>query len=194
MTEPVFFATAAEWRAWLERNHASSEGLALGLARAGSGIPFIAYPEALDEALCFGWIDAVRKSIDDRRWTIRFTPRKKKSIWSDVNIRHVARLAEAGRMAPPGLAAFEGRDRGKEKSYSFENHDAVFAPAEEALFRANGEAWAWFEARPKSYRHPAVWWVVSAKKPETRQKRLETLIADSAASQKAKPLRRPGEK
>jgi len=190
----VFFATAAEWRAWLERNHASSDGLVLGLAKANSGLAFIGYAEALDEALCFGWIDAVRKSIDDTRWTIRFTPRKKKSIWSAVNIRHVARLTDAGRMAPPGLAAFEGRDRGKEKSYSFENHDAAFAPEEEAAFRANAPAWAWFEARPKSYRHPAVWWVVSAKKPETRQKRLETLIAESAAGQKVKALRRPGEK
>lgn len=193
MTDPIFFATASVWRAWLEENHADSPGLMVGLVKAGAGLEGIAYADALDEALAFGWIDGVRRSIDERRWMIRFSPRKKGSIWSAVNKRHVERLLSEGRMAPPGIAAFDGRDPAKERSYSFENANAAFTAAEEALFRAAAEAWAWFESRPKSYRHPATWWVVSAKLPETRRKRLETLIADSAAGRKVKPLRRPGE-
>lgn len=193
MAEPVYFASPKAWRSWLEKNHDKSDGLYVGLAKAGSGLPHIGYAEVLDEALCFGWIDGRRHSIDDKRWMIRFSPRRRGSIWSAINVKHIDRLTKAGKMAPAGIATFEGRDRAKERSYSFENHNAALSPDEEKIFRANEDAWAWFEKMPRSYRYPATWWVVSAKKPETRLRRLETLIADSAAGQKVKALRRPGE-
>ncbi len=193
MSEPVYFASAAEWRVWLERHHASTDAILLGLIKAGSGLEGINYRQALDEALCFGWIDGVRKTVDGRRWTIRFTPRKAKSIWSAVNIRRAEELKQEGRMAAAGLKTFEQRDQTKERSYSFENKDAALSPEEEALFRAAEIAWANFAAMPKSYRHPAVWWVVSAKREETRTRRLVILIEDSAAGRKVKHLRRPGE-
>lgn len=193
MADPTYFASQQAWREWLEEHHGSSGGLFVGLVKKGSGLAGLTYPEALDEALCFGWIDGVRKSIDDKRWMIRFTPRKKSSIWSAVNKRHIERLTREGRMAPAGVATYEGRDLKREKRYSFENNDAAFAPDEEAAFRARDDAWAWYERQGRSYRHAALWWVVSAKKPETRRKRLAQLIEDSAAGRKIGPLRRPGE-
>ena len=194
MADPVYFASQKAWRAWLEKNHDKSDGLLVGLAKTGSGLPHIGYAEVLDEALCFGWIDGRRHSIDDKRWMIRFSPRRRGSIWSAINVKHIDRLTKAGKMAPPGIATFEGRDRAKERSYSFENQNAAFSADEEKAFRANKAAWAFFEKMPRSYRHPATWWIVSAKKPETRQRRLAILIADSAAGRKVGPLRRPGEK
>ncbi|MGD9740889.1 MAG: YdeI family protein [Bauldia sp.] len=191
MPDPTYFPSPKAWRDWLEKNHASSEGLFVGLVKKGSELEGLAYPEALDEALCFGWIDGVRKSIDDKRWMIRFSPRKKSSIWSAVNKRHIERLTKEGRMAPAGLAAYEGRDLKRERSYSFENSNAAFAPEEEAEFRAHGTAWSWYEGQGQSYRHAALWWVVSARKAETRQRRLTQLIEDSAAGQRIGPMRRP---
>ncbi len=193
MTDAVFFKSADAWRCWLERNHASGSEIQVGLVKKGSGLVGIDYRQALDEALCFGWIDGVRNSIDDKRWMIRFTPRKRGSNWSDVNLRRVEELREAGRMATPGLEALERRDPKKVSSYSFENREAALSEAEEAAFRQNGVAWEWFAARPKSYRQPAIFWVVSAKRDETRARRLATLIEDSAAGRKVKPLRRPSE-
>jgi uncharacterized protein YdeI (YjbR/CyaY-like superfamily) len=193
MADPTYFATPKEWRAWLEKNHDNSDGLMVGLAKTGSGLPYIGYAEVLDEALCFGWIDGRRHSIDDKRWMIRFSPRTRRSIWSAANLKHIDRLTKAGKMHAAGTAVFENRDRAREKSYSFENQDAAFAPEEEKAFRRNKAAWSWFEKMPRSYRHPATWWVVSAKKPETRARRLATLIADSAEGRKVGLLRRPGE-
>jgi uncharacterized protein YdeI (YjbR/CyaY-like superfamily) len=193
VSRPVFFASAVEWRAWLEKHHDSETEIILGLVKVGSGLVGIGYREALDEALCCGWIDGVRRSIDDKRWTIRFTPRRKGSIWSQVNRKRVAELTREGRMAEAGLRVFNNRDRSKQESYSYENQ-AAFDSAEEKIFRANKPAWEHFSAMPKSYRHPAIWWVVSAKRPETRELRLTTLIEDSAAGRKIKPLRRPGER
>jgi uncharacterized protein YdeI (YjbR/CyaY-like superfamily) len=192
MNEPVFFKSAAEWRGWLEANHATAQSITLGLVKVGSGLEGVTHKAALDEALCFGWIDGVGRSIDERRWTIRFSPRRRRSIWSAVNIKRVGELIAEGRMAEPGLRVFENRDRSKERSYSFENPDAALAPAEEERLRANEAAWRFFSGAPPSYRHPAVWWVVSAKKPETRERRLAMLIEDSAAGRRVKHLRRPG--
>jgi uncharacterized protein YdeI (YjbR/CyaY-like superfamily) len=193
VSRPVFFASVEEWRSWLEKHHDSETEIILGLVKVGSGLVGIGCREALDEALRCGWIDGVRRSIDDKRWTIRFTPRRKGSIWSQVNRKRVAELTREGRMAEAGLRVFNNRDRSKQESYSYENQ-AAFDSAEEKRFRANKPAWEHFSAMPKSYRHPAIWWVVSAKRPETRELRLTTLIEDSAAGRKIKPLRRPGER
>ena len=192
MSAAIFFKDRAEWRDWLEKNHATAEEQWVGFHKVGAKKKGITYKEARDEALCFGWIDAVRRG-GHAAWSIRFTPRKKGSIWSAVNIGRIEDLIAEGRVAPAGLAAYEGRDPAKQKKYSFENRDAVLAPDYEARFRAEPEAWAWFAAMPRSYRHPAIWWVMSAKKEETRERRLATLIADSSAGRKIKPLRRPGE-
>jgi uncharacterized protein YdeI (YjbR/CyaY-like superfamily) len=188
MSEPRFFKTRAEWRRWLEANHATATAQVLGFHKAGSGRKGMTRAEAVDEALCFGWIDGLVRGIDAHTWTVRFTPRQKRSIWSAVNIARVEELKAAGRMAPPGLAAYEGRDPKLQKRYSFENRDVALDPAYEARFKANAAAWAWFSAKPVSYRRPATWWVMSAVKPETREKRLATLIADSEAGRPIKPL------
>ena len=185
MSAAIFFHDQKEWRAWLEKNHATASEQWVGFYKAGTDKKGIAYKEAVDEALCFGWIDAVRRG-GHATWSIRFTPRKKGSIWSAVNIRRIEELKALGRVAPAGLAAYEGRDPEKQKKYSFENRDVVLAPEYEKRFRADKAAWAWFEAMPRSYRHPAVWWVMSAKQEATRERRLATLIADSAAGRKVK--------
>jgi uncharacterized protein YdeI (YjbR/CyaY-like superfamily) len=194
MTEPVFFESASAWRAWLEKNHATANAIMLGLVKVGSGLRGLDYRQALDEALCYGWIDGVRKTVDDRRWTIRFSPRKRRSVWSAVNLKRAEELKREGRMTAAGLKVLQDRDRSKERSYSFENRNAALAGDEEQRFRANDAAWQYFAAMPKSYRHPAIWWVVSAKREETRARRLATLIDDSAAGRKIKPLRHPGDK
>lgn len=191
MSEAVFFSTAAHWRDWLDAHHADESAIVLGLVKKGSGLIGINYREALDEALCFGWIDGVRNSIDDKRWTVRFTPRQRRSNWSDVNLRRVDELKHDGRMAPPGLAVLANRDPTKVSSYSYDNGSATLDQDEETRFRANEMAWRWFEAMPKSYRQPAIWWVVGAKRADTRMRRLETLIEDSAVGRKVKPLRPP---
>jgi uncharacterized protein YdeI (YjbR/CyaY-like superfamily) len=193
MSEPRFFRMPREWRAWLEKNHAKAADLVLGFHKATSDEKGITYKEALDEALCFGWIDAVRRG-GEHTWSIRFTRRKASSIWSQVNIRRIEELKSEGRMHAAGLAAYEGRDHRQQKKYSFENRDAALSADDERAFRADKQAWANFEKMPASYRHPAVWWVVSAKRAETHERRLATLIADSAAGRKLKHLRRPADK
>ncbi len=192
MSEARFFRSQKEWRAWLDRNHVTTDGLILGFHKANSDRKGITYKEALDEALCYGWIDAVRRG-GETTWTIRFTPRKKRSIWSQVNIRRIEELKVAGRVHAAGLAAYEKRDPKLQNRYSFENRNAGLAPEYEKTFRSNRKAWANFGKMAPSYRRPAIWWVMSAKQEETRARRLATLIADSAAGRKVKPLRRPGE-
>jgi len=188
-----FFATPDKWRAWLEKNHARATELWVGMHKKGSGTPSITWPEAVDEALCFGWIDGIRKSIDETRYKNRFTPRKKGSNWSAVNIARVAALTKEGRMRPPGLAAFETRDPKKSRVYSFEQREtATLGAVFERRFRANAKAWAFFDAQPPYYRRVATFWVVSAKQEATRERRLDALIKDSAAGRRVGPLRRPG--
>ena len=192
MTEPRFFRTQAAWRRWLEKNHASASELLVGFHKVAAGKGGLTYKQALDEALCFGWIDG-RRFGGAEAWSIRFTPRRRGSIWSAVNMRRIEELKAAGLVHASGLAVYENRDRARAKRYSFENPDAVLAPEYEKQFRSNARAWSWFEAMPKSYRHPAVWWVMSARQEATRERRLATLIADSAAGHKIKLLRRPGD-
>ncbi len=191
MAEPTYFKSAAAWRRWLEKNHDKATEKLVGFHKVGSEKSGITYKQARDEALCFGWIDGLRRG-GETTWQIRFTPRRPKSIWSAVNIKQIEELKAAGRMHAAGLAAYETRDPERQKLYSFENRtSAVLAPAEERAFRADKKAWAFFSAMPPSYRRPAIWWVVSAKREETRARRLQTLIADSAAGRKIKPLTLP---
>ena len=192
---PTFFATPAEFRAWLDEHHATETELLVGFYKKGSGKPSITWPESVDEALCHGWIDGVRRSLGDEAYTIRFTPRKKRSVWSNVNIRRAGELIAEGRMRPAGLAAFEARTGERSGVYSFEQKDldkVVFDEAQARQFQADAKAWDFFQAQPPWYRRTATWWVISAKKEETRAKRLATLIADSAAGRPIRGLdRRP---
>jgi uncharacterized protein YdeI (YjbR/CyaY-like superfamily) len=179
--EPIFFENPAELRAWLERHHESEGELWVGFHRKGSGRPSVTWREAVDEALCFGWIDGVRKGVDETSYKIRFTPRKPTGNWSSVNIARVGELTAEGRMRPAGLAAFERRSEKKSGIYAYEQrHAARFEPQHERRFRANEEAWRFFRSQPAGYRKTATWWVVSAKREATREKRLSTLIDDSA--------------
>jgi uncharacterized protein YdeI (YjbR/CyaY-like superfamily) len=189
--EPRFFDTPQDFRAWFEANHDSSQELVVGFHKKGSGRPSITWPESVDQALCFGWIDGVRRGIDGAAYTIRFTPRKAASTWSGKNITRVAELTEMGLMHPAGLAAFERRTEARSAVYSFEQRTIELGPAYERKFRANRAAWAFFQEQPTSYRKPATWWVISAKREETRSRRLDTLIEDSANGRRIKQLTRP---
>jgi uncharacterized protein YdeI (YjbR/CyaY-like superfamily) len=190
--DPTFFATPEEFRAWLEKHHDKRKELWVGFYKKGSGKPSITYPEAVDEALCFGWIDGVRKSLDTDSYVNRFTPRQARSTWSAVNIERAKELERLGRMHPAGRKAFEARADERSAMYSYEQrHAAKLALEHERQFRANKKAWTWFEAQPPSYRKAAIWWVVSAKKDETKAKRLATLIDDSAHGRTVPPLTRP---
>jgi len=189
--EPTFFAAPADFRAWLEANHEECDELIVGFYKKGTGRPSITWPEAVDEALCFGWIDGVRRTIDGDSYSNRFTPRRPRSNWSLVNIRRVHDLAGQGRMTPAGLAAFERRDEKRTGVYSSERREAAkLDAAQERRFRAAAAAWEWFQGQPPSYRKPALHWVVSAKRAETRERRLASLIEDSANGLRVKPLRR----
>ena len=191
MPEPRFFATPDEFRSWLEEHHATETELVVGFHKKRSGRPTMTWTESVREALCFGWIDGVRRSVGDESYTIRFTPRKPRSIWSERNVAHVEELTREGRMTPAGLAAYEARTPERTGVYSFENRSSArLEPDQEQRCRAQRAAWDFFQAQPPSYRHTATYWVVSAKRPETRVRRLETLIADSAAGRRIALLTR----
>lgn len=179
--KPTFFATPADLRGWFRANHETETELLVGYYKKDSGKPSITWPESVDEALCVGWIDGIRKSLDADSYTIRFTPRKSSSIWSAVNIARVEALTQDGRMQPSGIAAFNQRRENKSGIYSYEQRDQiVLSEAETTAFQGNQAAWAFFQSQGESYRKAALWWLVSAKKAETRAKRLQTLIQDSA--------------
>jgi uncharacterized protein YdeI (YjbR/CyaY-like superfamily) len=188
--KPRFFRTAAELRAWLEANHASATELMIGFYKKSARKKGITYPEAVDEALCFGWIDGVLRSLDAERYEQRYTPRKPNSIWSKINLGHVARLTREGRMRPAGVAAFERRTAARTGVYSFEQErPSELDAARAAKLRANRKAHAFFEAQPPSYRRTAVFWVMSAKQDATRDRRLAILVACSAKGEVAPPFR-----
>jgi uncharacterized protein YdeI (YjbR/CyaY-like superfamily) len=192
MTNPTFFATASEFRSWLEQHHDDTHEIWVGFYKKGSGRPSITYPEAVDEALCFGWIDGVRKSLDQESYVNRFTPRRRGSNWSMVNIKRAEELTRLGLMRPAGLRAFEKRAEQKSGTYSYEQRNSARLDAvSERRFRANRKAWEFFQRQAPSYRKAAVWWVVSAKKEETRRRRLAVLIEDSERGQTIPPLTRP---
>jgi uncharacterized protein YdeI (YjbR/CyaY-like superfamily) len=178
---PTYFRSRADLRRWFATHHATTPELWAGFCKKGSGIPSVTYPEALDEALSVGWIDGVRKRVDDNRYVIRFTPRKPGSYWSAVNTKRANALKAEGRMTRAGLAVFEARDPERTKKYSFEREAAALPPELERAFRKNKTAWEFFQAQPPSYRRTLTWFVVSAKKEETRRARLDKLMQASAA-------------
>jgi uncharacterized protein YdeI (YjbR/CyaY-like superfamily) len=179
--KPSFFPSAAGFREWLDRHHVTAPELLVGFHKKESGRGGITYSEALDAALCYGWIDGVRKSIDAESYTIRFTPRRPGSRWSEVNIARVRELIAQGPMQPPGLRAFAERDERKTQQYSYEREQGSLDPALEAALRANGKASEFFATQPPGYRKTAVFWVMSAKREETRGRRFAHLIERSAA-------------
>ena len=178
--KPTFFKTPADFRWWLEKYHARADELLVGFYKKESGKPSITWPESVDEALCFGWIDGIRRRIDEIRYSIRFTPRRRGSIWSTVNTKRVAELIKDKRMRPAGVKAFEARDPKKTGIYSFERETATLPAEFEKAFRANTKAWKFWEAQPPGYRRLAAYFVTSAKQDETRRRRLDVLIRDSA--------------
>jgi uncharacterized protein YdeI (YjbR/CyaY-like superfamily) len=190
--KPTFFATPSDFRAWLAANHSKAKELLVGFYKASSGKPSITWPQSVDQALCFGWIDGVRRSLGTDSYTIRFTPRRARSVWSTINTRRFAELHKQGLVSELGQKAFGRREARRSGVYSFEQQeDPQLAPHAAKAFAANQKAWAFFQARPPWYQRAATWWVVSAKKEETRDKRLHTLVADSAAGRTIAPLTRP---
>ncbi|HYS13245.1 MAG TPA: YdeI/OmpD-associated family protein [Burkholderiaceae bacterium] len=185
-----FFRAPPRWRNWLEKNHAKAAELWVGFYKRGSGKPSMTWPESVDEALCFGWIDAVRKSIDGERYKIRFTRRKPGSIWSAVNVRRVAALRTEGRMRPAGEAAFAVRKANRSGIYAYEQRPAELTEPWLGLLKKNKAAWKFFAAQPPWYRRTTTWWVISAKREETRRKRFDRLVQDSASGLWLAQLRR----
>jgi uncharacterized protein YdeI (YjbR/CyaY-like superfamily) len=188
-----FFTSPQEFREWLRAHHDQAQELWIGFYKKGSGKVGITPAEALDEALCFGWIDGVRRRLDDERYVNRYSPRRRGSNWSEINTKRAHELLAEGRMQPAGLKAFAARDAEKSTQYSYEARSRGLADAYEARFRASAGAWAFWEAQPPSYRKTASWWVMSAKKEETRLRRLATLIDDSAHGRRIALLRRATE-
>lgn len=185
MTGPAYFANAKAFGHWLAANSASATELQVGFHKVGRGQPSMSWPDSVDEALCVGWIDGVRKRIDDTSYTIRFTPRKPGSIWSTINIAKVAKLEVEGRMTPAGTKAFALRTEARSNVYSHEQaQTAELSPAELGEFQRNGAAWVYFESTPPGYRKVLLHWITTAKKPETRAARLAKAIAASAAGQR----------
>jgi uncharacterized protein YdeI (YjbR/CyaY-like superfamily) len=188
--KPRFFRSQSAFRSWLEKNQGSPEGLLVGFHKVGLGKSGLTYAQALDEALRFGWIDGVRRGGQDH-WTIRFTPRRKGSIWSKVNIAHVERLRTAGLMRPQGLAAYELRTDKRSGVYSYENRPEKLDAANEKSFRANEQAWTFWEKQPPGYKRLWSWWVMSARREETRAKRLATVIEYSEDGERLPQMTSP---
>ena len=174
--DAVFFDSPAAWRAWLQEHHASAAEVLVGFHKQSTGRPSLTWAESVAEALCFGWIDGVRRSLGADAYTIRFTPRRPGSHWSQVNVDLVARLEEQGRMTDPGRAAFAARREDRTARFAYEQAEVAFEAEQEAAFRADAQAWAWFSAQAPSYRKQATYWVTSAKRPATRARRLATLV------------------
>ncbi|MDX1940984.1 MAG: YdeI/OmpD-associated family protein [Saprospiraceae bacterium] len=186
----LFFPTPDDFRRWLEAHHHQEQELWVGFYKKGSGKPSVSWPESVDQALCFGWIDGIRKRIDDTSYKIRFTPRKRSSHWSAVNIERVKELTEQGLMHSAGLKAFQNRDEKKAKGAAYEQENIAFPVEYETIFKANKKAWNYFQSQAPWYQRTATWWVISAKKEETRQKRLATLMEDSEQGRPIKSLLR----
>ena len=187
--DPTFFREAADFRAWLEEHHASADHLWVGYYKKATGKPSVTWEDTVDEALCFGWIDGIRKSRDDESYVIRFTPRKPKSVWSQRNIDLVERLTAEGRMKPEGLAAFAHKDVHPDSGYRVADLTAEFSNEMIKRFKATPGAWEFYEKQPPGYRRQTARWVMSAKREATRQRRLSTLIDDSANGLRIKQLR-----
>jgi len=185
------FRSPAAFRAWLAKHHGTATELLLRCYKVAAAHQGVTYAQALDEALCYGWIDGVRRSVDAISFSVRFTPRKPRSTWSRVNIGHVKRLIKEGRMAAPGLAAYRAREEERTGLYSFERGAMKLAAAYARRFKADQAAWAYFQGEAPWYRKTSIFWVMSAKRDATRERRLATLIQDSEAGRRIAPLRRP---
>ncbi len=175
-----FFRSPSDFRNWLEKNHTSVRELWVGFYKKASGKPSITWPESVDEALCFGWIDGIRKRVDAISYQIRFTPRRRGSIWSAINIKRARELSKEKRMRPAGLKAFKARVENKSGIYSYEQRQSKLPEPYANILKKNKVAWDFFQAQPSSYRKMIGWWIVSAKKEETRLQRLSKLITESA--------------
>lgn len=179
--QPLYFESPAAWRRWLTEHHADSDELWVGFHKRATGKPSLTWPESVDEALCFGWIDGLRKRVDADRYKIRFTPRRPGSIWSTVNVRRVAELTKLKRMRGAGIRAFKARTEAKTAVYSFEQRDnPKLKPAQARQFKASADAWRFFTTQAPSYQRITTWWVISAKQEATQLRRLDILIAESA--------------
>jgi uncharacterized protein YdeI (YjbR/CyaY-like superfamily) len=190
VSSPIFFSSPSAWREWLAEHHARESEVLVGLYKKASGRGGMSWSEAVDEALCFGWIDGVRRRVDESSHSIRFTPRKPRSTWSAVNIDKAERLIAEGRMQPAGLRAYRARSEENSRVYAFEQGDVELPPQALARLRADPRAWSYWCARPAGYRRLAAWWVISAKRSETRERRLATLIEDCAVGRPIKSQRR----
>lgn len=187
--DATFFATPAELRKWLEKNHQKETELWVGLYKKGSGKPSVTWPEVVDQCLCFGWIDGIRQSMNDESYRNRITPRKAKSNWSAININRIEELIAEGLVKQAGLDAYAKREEKRSRIYAFEQGDIDLDDAQKKLFKINKKAWQFFNATPATYRKTAIWWVISAKQEATRKKRLTTLIEDSANGLRVAHLR-----
>ncbi len=194
MPTPVnikFFKTPSDLRAWFEKNSTKLREQWIGYYKKDSGKPSITWQESVDQALCFGWIDGIRKSVDEKRYTIRFTPRNPKSVWSAINISRVKELQKLGVMKEAGLRLFKNRDVKKSNLYSFEQRKNFSLPKKYlSTFQTRKNAWKIFSAMPHSYQRAAIWWILTAKKEETQNRRLQQLIKDSANNKSIPPLTR----
>lgn len=188
-TNTLFFPTPNDFKDWLNKNHNELKEQWVGFYKKGTGRPSITWPESVDEALCYGWIDGLRKSIDDERYKIRFTPRKPNSHWSAVNINRVGELEKLGRMEKPGLEAFEKRNVKKIAKAYFEQENVVMDPIFETELRSNEKAWSYWQSKAPGYRKQVTWWVMSAKKEETKLSRLKVLIDSSEKGEVIPPLK-----
>jgi uncharacterized protein YdeI (YjbR/CyaY-like superfamily) len=191
VAEPIFFASPAAWREWLEAHHDQATECLVGFVKVTTGEATMTWPESVDQALCFGWIDGVRRRIDDRSYSIRFTPRKPTSIWSTVNVAKIEALDAAGLLTAAGRAAYERRSAGKSAVYSYEREASELSETQLATFAAQPEAWAFWQAQAASYRRTATHWATTAKREETRERRFARLLADSAAGKRLGHLSRP---
>ena len=191
---PQFFEGPAEFRRWLETHHLTRGELLVGFHKLTTGKPSMTWPQSVDEALCFGWIDGVRRSLGEEAYTIRFTPRRAKSKWSQVNLARFAELDAQGLVAPAGRAAFDQRIEAEPAHYSYENRGVALSAELERRFREHAAAWAWFETSAPSYRRAVIWWVISAKQEATRERRLAKLIEASAKSGPIDAMKRDGDK
>ncbi len=188
--DPIFFSSPGAFRSWLEGEHETAEELWVGYYKKVTGKPSLTWSESVDQALCFGWIDGLRKSIDGECYKIRFTPRRRTSHWSAVNIRKMDELTKAGRVHPAGERAFAALIPHHSELSSFEQEKVDFDADQLETFRTNRTAWDFFQSQPQGYRKTAIWWVISAKREDTRARRLATLISDSEAGLRLKQLRR----
>ncbi|MCF8239336.1 MAG: YdeI/OmpD-associated family protein [Saprospiraceae bacterium] len=191
----IFFDSPLAFRRWLEEHHQTEQVLWVGYYKKHTGTPSLTWPESVDQALCFGWIDGLRHTVDEKRYRIRFTPRKPTSNWSDVNVKRYGELLKEQQIHPAGKAAFAKKKREKSGVYSFEQDlkKLSLSPEYEAIIKKEKAAWAFFQKLPPSVRKPSIWWVVSAKQEATRERRLAELIRCSAEGKKIKMLRRKGE-